>query len=84
MITECEKQLSDHRIISAPENTCSYYVQRKPTMPGFEKHIKIAVLPISHREICAPHRAKKMHDTDTQVQMLPNSTIQSLVYTMNY
>lgn len=26
MITECEKQLSDHRIISAPESTCSYYV----------------------------------------------------------
>lgn len=60
MITECEKQLSDHRIISAPESTCSYYVQKKLTMPGFQRHRKLAVLPISHREICERYRAKKM------------------------
>jgi len=53
-------------------------------MPGFQKHIKLAGLPISPREICARYRAKEMPMIQTHTQILPNSTIQSLVYTMNY
>lgn len=34
-------------------------------MPGFQKHIKLAVRPISHREICERYRAKKMPVTQT-------------------
>lgn len=40
-------------------------------MPGFQKHIKLAGLPISPREICAHYRAKEMPMIQTHTQILP-------------